>query len=485
MGSFHKLKTEIEGYGYSYSLKNYLKTMITVMILTGSCGVLYQLQPLYYLLILAVCVMTVPAMVRRQFLFLSAQKHFNSIDVYLHQMAFSFQRKPKIQLALWDTLEVADKDLAECLRKAINVIGESTGKNPYQEAFQIVEKEYGCERVRALHQFMLRVEESGGQYQNSLNVLIEDMNHWIERTYQMQKDRKIIKRDSVIGIVLSLFVGAFSVILGFVMKQETIGIRMEITSNQMYQIVTTVFLLFLTGYFIYVQSGYQKDWGEAGIRSDQRIMRDYKIGYEQTTGQIRRKYWYVSASLLAVSLLLCYCGLYLYGCGIAGVFLYSLRMPERNKRIARKRVRHEVQTAFSRWLRNVALNLQYQTLQMAVCDTYEEAPVILKDSLKRFILEIHENPASVTPYYNFCSEFHIMEISSTVKMLYALEDTQLADMDKNINRLIKRNYVLLAKNEQQEDESRLSILRFMEYIPMMAASLKLMLDIVLLLDVAF
>ena len=41
---------------------------------------------------------------------------------------------------------------------------------------------------------------------------------------------------------------------------------------------------------------------------------------------------------------------------------------------------------------------------MAIEDTYDTAPVIMKESLEQFIYAIEENPSDVTPYYSFLNQ---------------------------------------------------------------------------------
>ena len=66
------------------------------------------------------------------------------------------------------------------------------------------------------------------------------------------------------------------------------------------------------------------------------------------------------------------------------------------------------------------IHLQDEPLQAAVRETYKDCPVVMKESLGRFIYELEETPSSVKPYYEFMSEFGILDISSTVRMLYSV-----------------------------------------------------------------
>ena len=55
------------------------------------------------------------------------------------------------------------------------------------------------------------------------------------------------------------------------------------------------------------------------------------------------------------------------------------------------------------------------------------------------------------------------------------------EADKAVNSLIDRNYNMLDRHERQYYKDRISVFRFMEYIPAMMAALKIGVDIMLTL----
>ena len=81
----------------------------------------------------------------------------------------------------------------------------------------------------------------------------------------------------------------------------------------------------------------------------------------------------------------------------------------------------------------------------AVEDTYDSCPVIMKESLGKFIYEIELNPSDIMPYYSFLSEFDVMDIQSAVRMLYSIGDLDRDSMNQTINALVRRNYELSDK----------------------------------------
>ena len=47
-------------------------------------------------------------------------KEFSDVDIYLHQMVYSFIRNPKIHTALSDTYAVADGRLKKLIQEALD-----------------------------------------------------------------------------------------------------------------------------------------------------------------------------------------------------------------------------------------------------------------------------------------------------------------------------------------------------------------------------
>ena len=106
---------------------------------------------------------------------------------------------------------------------------------------------------------------------------------------------------------------------------------------------------------------------------------------------------------------------------------------------------------------------------------------MIKPSLGRFIYALEESPTDVRPYYNFLSEYEILDISSTVKMLYSISELDYESIDITMNTLIKRNYEMIDKHEEVKNQNSISMMQFAEYIPMIFVSLKISVDMLLVI----
>lgn len=89
----------------------------------------------------------------------SKASRFADVDVYLHQMTYSFIRNPKVNIALQDAYAISSGRLKRCLSRAIEELQYGMGERVYEDALKIVEEEYDCSRIRTLHKFLVSVEE--------------------------------------------------------------------------------------------------------------------------------------------------------------------------------------------------------------------------------------------------------------------------------------------------------------------------------------
>ena len=106
----------------------------------------------------------------------------------------------------------------------------------------------------------------------------------------------------------------------------------------------------------------------------------------------------------------------------------------------------------------------------------------MKESLENFINAIELDPSDVTPYYNFLGEFQVPDISASVRTLYGLSELDHTNMDEEINKMIARNYEMQDRHETLKGTDYLSMMKFSEYIPVFFVSLKMGLDMILLIS---
>lgn len=90
------------------------------------------------------------------------------------------------------------------------------------------------------------------------------------------------------------------------------------------------------------------------------------------------------------------------------------------------------------------------------------------------IVRLEVNPSAVTPYYNFLKEFNLLDITSNVKSLYSMTESNKEEMAENIASLINRNYTMMDKNEKISGEDKVNTVNFLIYVPMILSCFKLL-----------
>ena len=108
---------------------------------------------------------------------------FKDAIMYMEQMIYSFKKQPKIRPALEDAGKIGSLEVKELLEEVIVNIDTKESNNIYEESLSIIEKEYGCKRIKSLHKFLIKIEEHGGEYENYIDILLQDIKDWNDRTH--------------------------------------------------------------------------------------------------------------------------------------------------------------------------------------------------------------------------------------------------------------------------------------------------------------
>lgn len=427
--SYAYMKRRIAGYGFEYSFKDFMKVTLLVFAGLTMAGWLYDLRWNYILFSMVAALLTLPTILVAQFRYLYEQKRFSDAVSYMEQMSYMFKKRPQVLYALRETKEILDGTAKELCEQAISYI--ETGlykKNLYKEGLACIEKEYGCERIRMLHRFMLQVEEEGGAYQTSMNLFLEDLKAWTQRVYEFQKERKKIKRNITMSILAALIICFFTT--------KMFPAEYHVSGFGVYQVMTTMMIVLLILLYAIVQTTMNGTWLGADERREEKIRRDYELAVSGRHGRIVKA--------------------------------------------AKKRTERELEKAFPIWLRNLSVTLQRQPVPAAIIDSFHDAPVVLKVPIEKMKKGFETDLVTIKPYRNFLSEFDLPEIASAMKMLYALNSVNKEEMQEQIHALIERNLKLQERGECLKEADRTALSGFMVVTPMCVSFVKLVTDMLLM-----
>lgn len=471
--TFGDINKEIKGYGFSYSIKDFSKQLAIIFLGVLGAGFFFGLNIALIIFCTLFMLFLMPYVYKAQFKFLYEAKRFDDAVLYMTQMISCFKKSNKILLALKETREVVSDEIGLYIEEAIAYIEEGEyNKDLYREALSIIEEKYGCGRMKSLHDFISKVERSGGEYEKALNILDNDIEEWASRTYLYQKDRANVRTKINLAIVLAFVICAIS--------KYMIPSQFDFTDNITYQIVTTFTICAMCLFYTIVQSVVIGSWLDTTSSNTKQIDSDYKKidSYDVAKGKV--KMLPVALVLVGVGIYMALLKEYVVGaaCVVGAYVLYT--QPARKIKVAKKRLEREIIKVFPDWLRGLSISIQTKTVRVAIQDSLYEAPYILQPYIANMVRRF-ETDFSITPYKEFITDFEIKEIGSAMRSLYAFNKTSKEETEQQLNGLIKRNNEMLAKAETIRNEDVTGICGFLVILPMIIGCVKLIVDMVLML----
>ncbi|UWP58075.1 hypothetical protein [Ruminococcus gauvreauii] len=473
-----EMVAEINRYGYRFSLSRFWRLILLAFAATGGVCLWFELHPALTAAVLLSVLMCMPKVMLSVYHSLYEQKRFADVNNYLEQMMFSFQKRPNILFCLKETaLVFPEGDMGERLQRAISCIHKGESDRMYEEAFEIIEEGYGCGRVNTLHRFLIKVELYGGNYQMTLEILLEDRRMWIERVYALQQDKKRMKNKIFISVIFSSVICS---LITFIVPRD-----FDIKGMMISQIVTCIFLI--AGILIgaSAQSALSGTWFTEMKESDpEKVRADYQTALSPDLKLMQSR---------AVRKTVCMLILGMIGWRITkhaivpavslGAAILMLTGPGRTVAGARRRTVREIQKVFPGWVMELVLLLQTNNVFMSVEATRDRAPVILREPVRQLLSEMQAAPGSVYPYLHFLDDFDLPDVKTAMRMLYAMDETGTGNAEIQMNALIKRNNILLDKAERIQNEDRLAGTGMLVYLPMVTGTVKMMVDMILLIIV--
>lgn len=372
-------------------------------------------------------IVTVPILGGYHYKVLYEERRFSDAVDYMEYAIYSFLRTPKIINALEEVQKLCGGKMHQCIGKAVDRIQYAdVYKDIYADAFSHIEKEYGTDRMRALHRFLAQIEQQGGEYAKSMEVLLEDIRQWSEMVYLMQKERKQLQRKVSISIVLSV---ATAITMVGLLPRE-IG---DITENFWYQISSVGFLLLSMLVFVLSRKSLIHSW----------------LVPENNSLEVKKAYDYCSR---------------------------EENVKKRHYRFMERKVKRSIAKEFPMWIRNVILNMQTENVFVAMGKAAEDTSYPLKSELQRTLDEIEKNPGSMQAYQQFLKQYDLKQIKTVFLMFYSLNEFGTKEAEEQLNAMIQRNNKLAEQSERLINEEALGIFGIYMLLPMVIAAGKMLMD---------
>lgn len=474
---YRNLTQELAKYGYEYTPKKALFAYGMIVLVAAIFGLLYKLE-LPYIAAIGIIGLVFSPMVILQMM--KGRYHttmFSLANNYMEQFLYSFKRNGTVLNALLETATIFDEGIFhEALEKAIEHIQYTTdSEDPEREALDIVGEFFHCERIDAIHSFVIGAQRRGGDAGGSILLLAKNRAMWAERVMNLQKEFQIVKRNIMIALVATMLICILPLYL--------LGGDLDISSIPLCQISAVVLigicmLIYVKADKKLCRSWIEKEVDSTGMGKKYLQVRDYDEVKEAKSSQ-----------KMAIIPVILFIGAFIYFKNIAVlvagvvVVLFFLNQHKIGHSLAMKKVAREIEKQFPNWLMEVALLLQTDNVQMAIRKSMDSAPEVLVYALEDLIDQLEEDPNAIEPYHRFLKEYRNPDVQSAMKMLYALSSGNAGDVTKQVEELIDRNNAMMDKAEKLEQEDKIAGMKVYILLPSLLASFKLMVDMALLLVV--
>lgn len=468
-------KQQITGMGYTFSRPKYLVYFVGLYGCIAMLAYAFRLRAISFLVIAAMATALVPGICILIYRTTYEEKKFADITAYMEQILYSFKRNAKILTSLEDTqILFTEKDsrLYNNIADAIGYIQTAeAGTGIYKDAFALIEEQYGCERLYKIHDFLIEAEEVGGDFSDAVDILLKDRKLWVDRVYELQREKKNVKVKMTIGIALSFLICGMST----VMLPKEFGITDQLISQAV--TVITVLLNLLIWYVGQKKLSKSLLWqdGEADWADTKRYY-DYIMYKDRKREQKRMLLLAVTGAVI------------IFGLGtdkgtaavmaaLFGIFFGS--WPKQKYRMAMRRVTKEVEKVFPGWLMSMSLQLQTDNLHVSLEKTIPRAPEILSEELKLLLERIEYAPDEIQPYLSFMSPVYLPDMTSAMKVLYSMAEYGTADISGQLGPLIERGEIMTDKAERLKAEDYIAGVSFLVLLPMLTGVIKMLADLAL------
>lgn len=427
---------EIAGYGYTYTIWNTVVAYLcTAMIMVFFSRIL-SVHTTGILVCVAFSMIILPYVLVLSYKGMYEQKKFSEVCQYIEHTLYAFQKSNRIVEALetvW-TILPEDSRIRELVAETIEYIMYDTKDEAViTNGLRKIENQYHSDRIKAVHAMMMRIEQSGGDSSVSVSILQKDRSLWQKQTVIHQKQCAVWKRNTVIGIILSMIMCS---ITPLVLKRN--GSNIDITNGKIYQVSAVIMVIVSILIYVRITMKTTVNWVE----------KDDEISIEEAERLYQRV--------------------------VKG-------KKDLGQRVALRKLKKEIIKAFPSWLLDVCIHLQTNNVHMSISNSYENAPVSLKPAIGDLLDNLSVAPEEVWPYQKFLQEFEIPEVGAAMGMLFSISSGTGHDAGHQLEEILNRNSEIIAAAEEIRNQDKLGGMYGVFLMPTMAGAGKMLVDMTLIL----
>lgn len=489
------LAKEVHIYGYHFSWKTHVLIMLGTLAGISAVGIVFKLSAVYFFIVAAAAIILLPILILDMYKKMYEQKRFADAAAYMEQMLYSFLKTGKVISALKESMEIfEDGQMRRTIEAAVCYLEEGkehAGQGLLRESLNCIEAVYPCTKIRVVHDLLINAEEYGGEAESSVMLVLEDLEVWKRRGYQLQADKKKSHIDNIISIIVATAMCMTALYVLNAMKDMFApDSPLIIFRIGAIQISSMLFILLL--YFIFVKSSKSltADWlAEEGLLDSAYILQCYETvkHYERPDGNEKGIFNSLSGAekrSLLIALPLLFGAVvfvirqhYLIAAVVMMVGIVVMMQHKIGYRLAHKDLEREMYLALPQWLMELALLLQNNNVEVSIAKSREGVPAALQGELDALIERMEKTPGKLSAYTDFCKDYDMPEVQSCMKMLHALSENGTGDVKIQMNHLIQRVNEMQNKADRIRSESAAFRMKMIFSYPVIAATGKLLVDL--------
>lgn len=478
------LEKEVHVYGYHFSWKAHVLALICSLLGVGAIGVAFQLGPVYFAVIVSAVLVALPVFILDVYKRMFEQKRFSNVTDYMEQMLYSFQQSGKVVSALKETRELFEAgQMQESIDEAIEYVETGlakTKKGVLREALEIIERPFECVKIQMVHELLVNSEEYGGDVENSILLLLEDIEIWKRRGYRLQAEKKKSHVDNIISIVVSTIL--CMVALYVLDSMQTLFPGATVGENifqiPLIQFSSMLFILIMLLVLVQSFNSLAVNWlSDDKMYQDEYILDSYNSVMNYDDLKEKKKSVLFSAPFLIAAIPVFLFYKKWLGIILILVAVFMLMQHRVGCRLAKRDVETELYMTLPQWLMQLALLMQNNNVQVSLAKSVEGAPVVLREELKKLMERLKEKPGKLESYLNFCRDFDVPEAQSCMKMLHAIAESGTGSAKVQIDNLLHRVSEMQDMADQIRSESIAFKMKMIFSYPVLAATVKLLVDL--------
>lgn len=418
----------------------------------------------------------IPQHKKRYEMCIKNKKRFFEVSAYLDMLLYSFVKEEKVVLAISDVSQTLPQgEMKSLVVKAFDYMQMTFDKiEVLEEALHMIEKEYPCQRIRDVHQFMTHVEYYGGEIEKPVNLLLADKGRWDRRIQEAMGQRNKQFVDVVLSVAASLMICGAIIYLPVM--------DMDITNEWFVQIFTVLVVVVNDLIIWKAQKFLMVDWMTLQLTEDEEYyvkkMKEFKNYDEKKEKKLSTLLGVIGLLLTVFFSFMKNEWLVVLGLLLTLLFFNQHRL---GKNLMQKNLIKEVKYAFPNWLLDIVLLLQSENVQVALQKSREHVPGVLREELYQLTERLELQPESSEPYHLFLKDFAIPEVSSAMGILYSLSIGNSGNADKQISELVEKNLALLDETERELLRESSSGMYILFLFPVVVASFKLIVDMIFMM----